>query len=125
MINFVRKGAQLTITATAVVEAGEVVIVNSLYGIASVSGELGSEVTISTEGVYELDKDTQEVLQGQKAYYRADTKQVTKDDKHAVVGDHDDDDATPDTSIDVDHFHIGIFVLDALASDDKAQVKID
>ena len=126
MKNFVRNGSALVVIAPQDVVSGEVVIVNDLYGIAAISAKSGEEVTISTEGVYELNKDNQAVEQGQKAYYRADTKQVTKDAKHTVTDDNGTPENTSDDSAeDINHTLIGIFVIGSAATDKKAQVKID
>ena len=126
MKNFVRSGSALVVTAPQDVVSGELVIINDLYGIAAVSAKIGEEFTIATEGVFELDKDNQAVDQGQKAYYRADTKQVTKDDKHTVTDDNGTpDNSSDDSSEDIKHTLIGIFVISCSATDKKAQVKID
>jgi len=126
MKNYVRNGSALVVEAPQDVVSGEVVIINDLYGIAAISAKSGEDVTISTEGVYELDKDNQAVEQGQKAYYRSDTKQVTKDDKHTVTDDNGTPENTSDDSTeDINHTLIGIFVISSTATDKKAQVKID
>ena len=125
MKNYVMKGEKLTVNAPVDVESGDLVLVNHLYGVAIVSAKEGEEVTIATEGVFEFNKDNQAVSVGEKAYYREDTGQITKTENHAVLGDHDEDDATPDTSMEVSHKLVGVFVQEATANDKKVQVKID
>ena len=54
MKNYVQKGEKLPVTAPVDVVSGNLVIVNDLHGIAITSGVAGSEITIATEGVFEL-----------------------------------------------------------------------
>ncbi|MFK7827450.1 MAG: DUF2190 family protein [Oligoflexales bacterium] len=112
MKNYVQKGHTLTIKAPYYIESGQLVILDSLFGVAIVDALSGEEVTISTRGIYELDKDNQAISQGQKAYYLEDSKQLTTLESH-LEGEEE-----------VSHPLIGIFVLDAKAEDKKAQVKL-
>lgn len=112
MKNFVQEGNKITIKAPYDAVSGKLVIKNSLYGVAIVDALQNEELTISTVGVYELDKDEQAIEQGSKAYYREDTKQLTpsaslKEGENEVL-----------------HQLVGIFVLDAKEDDKKARVKL-
>lgn len=56
MKNFVHIGDNITIPAPATVTSGELVIVGSLFGIASTDALTGERVTLSTTGVFEMAK---------------------------------------------------------------------
>lgn len=78
MKNFVRNGVSLTIQAPRNTESGDLVLLGELCGVAIVSAAEGEEVTISTEGVFRLPKDDTELSAGERAYYRPDTRRLTK-----------------------------------------------
>ena len=123
---FVQKGKTITIKAPYDVESGQLVILNSLFGVAIVDALQGEEVTIDTQGVFELAKDNQAISQGQKAYYLEESKQLTVSDSHQVdVPGPDDGNGNPTTSTEtVNHPLVGVFVKDAATGDEKAQVKL-
>ena len=78
MKNFVKHGDSLTITAPYDVLSGEVVIVNDLHGVAIIDAKKDDILTISTCGVYELEKADEEIMTGEKVFYDAQNKKVTK-----------------------------------------------
>lgn len=58
MKNYVQKGEAITVTAPADVVAGEGVLLgDGLFGVAVNGALTGAEVTIITEGVFELPAD--------------------------------------------------------------------
>jgi predicted RecA/RadA family phage recombinase len=58
MKNFVQPGDALTVTAPAVVTAGQIVVVGTnLLGIAATDAASGAPVVIATQGVYRLPAD--------------------------------------------------------------------
>ncbi|NKI17432.1 DUF2190 family protein [Spongiibacter sp. KMU-166] len=58
MKNYVQKGEAITVTAPAALVSGQGVLVGEgLFGVAVNAAESGSEVTIITEGVFELPAD--------------------------------------------------------------------
>lgn len=70
MKNFVHIGDNITIPAPATVTSGELVIVGSLFGIASTDALTGERVTLSTTGVFELAKVGTDVISvGDVVYY--------------------------------------------------------
>ncbi|MEJ6848613.1 DUF2190 family protein [Sinorhizobium fredii] len=78
MKNFVQQGVNLTIPAPANILSGEVVIVGDLHGIASINAAETQDVTIVTEGVFELAKVAADAFTvGAKVYYKAADKLVT------------------------------------------------
>ena len=110
MRNFILKGNHLTVKAPYDVESGDVVIINDLKGIATISGYKDEEVTISLRGVYEIAKVDEEISVGDRAYYREDLKLLTKQDKHI----HDE--------LDIFHPLLGVFVQPAGSEIKKARV---
>ena len=70
MKNFVHIGDNITIPAPATVTSGELVIVGSLFGIASTDALTGERVTLSTTGVFEMPKVAANVITlGAVVYY--------------------------------------------------------
>lgn len=58
MKNYVQKGEAITVIAAAAVVAGAGVLVgDGLFGVAVNSAGIGDEVTLVTEGVFELPAD--------------------------------------------------------------------
>ena len=126
MKNFVQKGNTITIKAPYNVESGQLVILNSLFGIAIVDALQGEEVTIDTRGIFELDKEELEVATGSKAYYHeAAGLLTTNQGRDVVVEGQPDEDGSPTTNTQtVIHPLVGVFVKDAKTDDKKAQVKL-
>ena len=56
MKNYVQAGNKLTISAPYNVVSGQLVVLKSLFGVAIVDALQGEEVTIDTQGVFELAK---------------------------------------------------------------------
>jgi predicted RecA/RadA family phage recombinase len=78
MKNFVQKGETVTLTAPANVNSGDVVIVGSIIGVASISASSGSDVEVVTRGIFDLPKLTPlAIAQGTKVYWDATAKNVT------------------------------------------------
>ena len=70
MKNFIQTGAIVTVTAAAAVASGGVVILAGLIGVAQTAAEIGDEVAIVREGVFELPKATGEAWTvGATIYY--------------------------------------------------------
>lgn len=58
MKNFIQNGEAITVTAPAAVVAGEGVLIgDGLFGVAVNPADSGAEVTLVTEGVFELPAD--------------------------------------------------------------------
>lgn len=79
MKNFVQEGDVLTLIAPYDVDAGEGMLVGSLFGIATTDGASGAEVeTYIGEGVFDIDKvDAQAWTQGASIYWDNSAKLVT------------------------------------------------
>ena len=70
MKNFIQHGEVVTVAAPATVASGDVVVVDSLFGIANTDAASGAPVTLCTEGVYALPKATTDVIAvGAKVYF--------------------------------------------------------
>lgn len=126
MKNYVQDGNKLTIKAPYDVASGQLVVLHSLFGVAIVDAPLGEEVTVNTQGVYELEKDGEQVTQGTRAYFHEEKRLATTTSSHQeeVDGEPDGDGNPTTITQTVDHPLIGIFVKDAKAGDEKAQVKL-
>ena len=58
MKNYIQKGEAITVIALAAVAAGEGVLIgDGLFGVAVNAAGIGDEVTLLTEGVFELPAD--------------------------------------------------------------------
>ena len=78
MKNFVHIGDNVTIPAPATVTSGELVIVGSLFGVASTDALSGALVTLSTTGVFEMAKvGTDDMSIGDVVYYDESSDLVT------------------------------------------------
>lgn len=56
MKNFIQSGSIVTVDAPAAVSSGDLVLVGSLFGVASTDAASGAPVEIATEGVFTLPK---------------------------------------------------------------------
>ena len=56
MRNFVEPGNTITVIAPAAVTSGQVVIVGSIAGVATNNADVGKELELSVEGVFDLGK---------------------------------------------------------------------
>ena len=108
MKNYVMKGDHIAVKAPSDIASGDLVIVGDLHGVAVISGEKNSEITIATSGVFELEKEEQAVAIGETAYWNEASKKTTSDDASGE---------TPNKMI-------GLFVVDSEAKEGKAQVKL-
>lgn len=83
MKNFVSEGKNVTIAASPyAVSSGEGVLLTggNLFGIANSDAENGAQVVISTVGVFDIDKDADDVFTvGSAVYFDAGAK-VARDD---------------------------------------------
>jgi predicted RecA/RadA family phage recombinase len=79
MKNYVQEGDVITLTAPYDVDAGEGMLVGSLFGIATTDGASGAEVEAYIgEGVFDIDKvDAQAWTQGASIYWDNSAKLVT------------------------------------------------
>lgn len=67
--NFIQPGNVITVTATADVKSGDVVVVGSLVGVANGKAASGEQLEISRHGVYEVPKvNAQAWTQGAEIY---------------------------------------------------------
>lgn len=74
---FVQDGKYLDYTPEAAVEAGDVVIVGSIVGVANRPIPAGETGAIATEGVFEFEKDESAVTAGATVYYDATAGKAT------------------------------------------------
>lgn len=79
MKNYVQKGENLTLPAPADVASGELVVINSIFGIAAQAAATGADVDLATSGVFTLAKvSALAIAIGDKVYFDAATKLVNK-----------------------------------------------
>lgn len=90
MKNYVQPGNALTVTFTADVVGGDVVILGSLIGVAAQTYASGAEGVINRDGVFAINKDTSVFAEGAAVYW--------------------DDTAKAATSVTVDNTLIGVAV---------------
>lgn len=77
MINFIKSGDHLTLTAPYDVLSGGGFKVGNLFGVASNDTLSGGDVECCVEGVYDLAKDASTFAQGDLAYWDDSAKKVT------------------------------------------------
>lgn len=81
MKNYVQKGENITITATAAATSGQGVLVGNLFGIAAGNAEIGEALDLVTVGVFEMPKvSTDAIAVGDLIYWDAANALVTADD---------------------------------------------
>lgn len=68
MKNLIEDGKTINIVAEKAIEAGELVVLNELVGVAVVGGQLGGLITLQVEGVFELPKAAGKIEQGQRVF---------------------------------------------------------
>ena len=71
MKNFVSNGKAITLVAVSAAVAGEPVVIGSLFGVAVESAEIGEDVTVLTEGVFNMPAQAS-VSQGDAVEWLAD-----------------------------------------------------
>lgn len=76
MKNYIAPGVNITLPASPyAVDSGEGVLAGQLFGIACGDAENGAEVTIQTEGVFDIAKDSDDVFTlGAPVYFDTATK---------------------------------------------------
>ncbi len=62
MKNYIASGKMLTIAAAAALVSGQGVLTGGLLGVAVTDAASGDEVALQTEGVFEMDKLTTDVM---------------------------------------------------------------
>ena len=77
MINFIKSGDNLTLTAPYDVLSGGGFKVGNVFGVASNDTLSGANVECQVEGVYDLAKDASTFAQGDLAYWDDSAKKVT------------------------------------------------
>ncbi len=78
MKNFIQKGNAITVLAASAVISGAGTLVEDTFGVAAGDAESGEEFVLNLGGVYALPAvAAQTANQGKKAYWKADTKEVT------------------------------------------------
>lgn len=78
MKNFVQLGGTISAILTAAASSGDGVLEGSIFGIASVDGEIGDTVELQTTGVFTLPKTSANTpAQFAKAYWDNTAKAVT------------------------------------------------
>jgi predicted RecA/RadA family phage recombinase len=88
MQNYVQAGQTISVTAPAAVDAGDLVVVGNIFGVAVTDAESGDPVEISTGGVYTLPRtDGVAWTQGQRVYWDATAGEVTSDADVDTAGD--------------------------------------
>lgn len=77
MKNYIEKGERMTVTATAAVNSGDLVLVEVLPVVAITSAVPGEQFVGMTHGVFSLAKASVAIKQGEKLYWDATAKVVT------------------------------------------------
>lgn len=79
MRNYIQPGKTLTLPAPAAVASGEVVVIGSIFGVASGDAASGADVDLAVEGVFELPKvSALAIAIGDKVYWQTAEKLVSK-----------------------------------------------
>ncbi|MFC3637034.1 DUF2190 family protein [Camelimonas fluminis] len=77
MKNMVQRGHSMTVTATAAVKSGDLVLSGLVPGIAYTDAANGEEFEAATDGVFDLPKAAGAITIGAKVYFDAAAKNVT------------------------------------------------
>lgn len=81
MKNYVQKGENITVTATAAATSGQGVLMGNLFGIAAGDAAIGESLDLVTEGVFNMAKvSTDEMAVGDLIYWDDTAKLATSDD---------------------------------------------
>ena len=81
MKNYVQKGENITVTATAAATSGQGVLVGNLFGIAAGDAAIGESLDLVTEGVFNMAKvSTDELAVGDLIYWDDTNTLATSDD---------------------------------------------
>lgn len=77
--NYIQPGENLTVTANAAVDSGEMVLIGNLYGVALHDAASGAPVTIARTGVFTVTKTSAlEINVGELVYLAATGGDVNK-----------------------------------------------
>jgi predicted RecA/RadA family phage recombinase len=71
--NFIQPGENLTVTANANVNSGQLVVIGNLAGVALNKADSGAQVTIATQGVFTLTKTSALAIDAGDLVYAAAT----------------------------------------------------
>ena len=78
MKNFIQQGAILTAIAAADVTSGDGVLIGALFGVTQTTAKTGEDISLVTEGVFELPKTSAQAWAvGDKIYWSDTTKKAT------------------------------------------------
>ncbi len=78
MKNFIQAGSNVTVAAPYPVTSGAGVLVGNLFGIANGAAANGADVVLSTNGIFEMTKDTTDAMTvGSPVYWDNTAKTVT------------------------------------------------
>ena len=106
MKNYIQPGAIVGIIAPAGgATTGQPLLINALFGIATLNGDAGEPIELLTCGVVDLNKGIGAIALGAKAYWKADDQTVVA----AVTG----------------NTLIGVALKDAASGDDTVQVRLN
>jgi predicted RecA/RadA family phage recombinase len=104
--NFVGPGDKIRVTAPYALTSGQGALVQAVFGVAQNDAANGTEVVLSTTGVYDLTKEPAlAVAQGVRVFWDNTNRRIT----------------TTATS----NFHVGMAWAAALAADTTVRVKLD
>ena len=80
MKNFVQQGVNLTLTSPYAVSSGGGVLIGNIFGVAAGNAEIGAEVDLVTQGVFDLNKlNTAAFVVGDPVFWDDVEKRVTDD----------------------------------------------
>ena len=87
MKNYIQLGDNLTLPAPAAVASGEATLIGAVFGVASVAGAQGEDVSFVRVGVFALPKAAGAAwAAGQKLYWDAAAKNVTATANANLIG---------------------------------------
>jgi predicted RecA/RadA family phage recombinase len=87
MKNHVQEGATLTVPAPYALKSGEMAVIGSIFGVAAIDAAVNVDVQIITGGVFALPKvSALAIAIGDKVYFDAGTKLVTKTAANTFIG---------------------------------------
>lgn len=99
MKNFVQPGNMLTVASATAQTAGNVFIAGKLYGVVANSTAANEEVTIATQGVFDLAKDASTFTVGALVYATAAGQATSTSAGNTLIGVATKAAATGDTTV--------------------------